>query len=50
MIEKQILKKSEAVQFQVVSSAVCTTLHAYVLTGVWKTILNDAFHFLEMLV
>ena len=26
------------------NSAVCTTLHVYVLTGVWKTILNDTFH------
>ena len=42
MIEKQILKKSEAIQFQAVL-CVQPSMHTYV-ARVWKTILNDTFH------
>ena len=54
MIKSKVIHKMEAndrktnskeiANCSVLSSAVCTTLHAYVLTGVWKTILNHSFH------
>ena len=43
----------EIANCSVLSSAACTTLHAYIRTYVtlnWKTILNHIFHVLEMLV
>ena len=45
IIEKHILKKSEAIQFQAVL-CVQPSMHTYV-TWVWKTILNDTFHVLR---